>query len=118
MGFKNITQLGERLDICTFSARIQEVESNPELKARLQARSKELDNSTSPQIKASWDKVSHLAWKLLTLNTAGWFFLIVPMALPFFCLHAIHEKAKAMLSLPSPNMGQDQSDTGQFHATV
>lgn len=115
---ENLLQRGERLDLCTFFTVINDLEKNKELQAHLLERCRELDNSRSPEIKTSWEKAYTLAGKLLTVNMGGWFFLVVPIAMPFVFIHAMHEKAKALLSLPPSDNDKDPSDTGRMHAAV
>lgn len=106
----NLSNTINRFEVVEVAQAITRVEKDKELRQRLEARVKALDSCEVPEIKALWKKIAKRAIKIIEVNSGGWFFYLVPIALFNVCLKKLHQIAKALVSLPSSYLEAFSSD--------
>ena len=91
-------------DLITLVRVIHEIERDKDVKARLEARMKILDDCAIQDARAIREQSLKLARRALRVNSGAWGFYIVPVAIAFACYEKIKDYAKQSISLPEPDL--------------
>jgi len=117
-GVNNLVRTINSYEIVAVAQAITDLHKDKKLKAHLEERVKTLDGCQSEEIQAVWKRTVSLAENIFRINSGGWFFYVVPLALSVLCLKQAHRATKALLSLPSPYLEKISADTGPMTLPV
>ena len=79
-----IRNLG-RIDLAMLTSFIIKLKEDQEFRARMEARSKILDDCKVEEARAIRKKGTNLIERAVSINSAGWLFYIVPIAIALVC---------------------------------
>ncbi len=106
----NLSNTINRFEVVEVARALAKVGKDQELRERLESRVKALDSCDVPEIKALWIKIARRAVKIVEVNSGGWAFYLIPIALFNVCLKKLYQIAKALVSLPSSYLRSFSSD--------
>ena len=100
----SIIQALPRLEVTTIAHVKRAIESDEELKKRLIARQKILDDCAFPEMSAIRKKSIALSIESLGANSAGWWIYLIPLMAVGGVYKSIERRIRALISLSDPDI--------------
>lgn len=94
----------DSLDIGLILHMKREVDRDPELSKRLEARSRALDGCTLPEAQAIRKESVRLSLITLTINSAAWVIYLVPVIVALICYSEVTKLLRSLLALAEPDV--------------
>ena len=93
-----IRNLG-RIDLAMLTSFTIKLKEDKEFRARMEARSKILDDCKVEEARAIRKKGTNLIERAVSINSAGWLFYIVPIAIALVCYQETTKAIKFICSM-------------------
>lgn len=100
----SIIQALPRLEVTTIAHVKQAIENDAELKKRLIARQKILDDCAYPEMSNIRKKSIALSIEALGANSAGWWIYFIPLMTAGGIYKSIERRVRALISLSDPDL--------------
>jgi len=95
---------------------MERISKDRELKARLDARAKILDDCQIEQARKIREQGVRLVQQALSINSGGWWFYILPIVVAVVCYASTKNLIRSIASLSEPDFQKVVSDTGLVSA--
>lgn len=89
----------EYFDLMTIASAMVEIKRDQDLRKRMEARLKIIQDSTMPEVKAIRARTVKLADQLVFINSGAWGFYLLPLAMMAAGFAAIKKKVMSIISL-------------------
>ncbi|HEY6019994.1 MAG TPA: hypothetical protein VIY48_08865 [Candidatus Paceibacterota bacterium] len=95
-----------RIEVTTVAHIKLAIESDPELKARLVARQKILDDCVFPEMGEIRKRSIKLSLEVLAANSAGWVIYFIPFMYLASVYKSLERRVRALISLSDPDLAK------------